>query len=104
MPDVETVARTDSGLASALRASVARLNRRLRNTRDADSPVGIGSVSVLALLMREVAQSIGDPARAERVKPPSMTRTVACPEAEDLVTRRPHPTDGRQVVIAISEA
>ena len=40
MPDVETVARTDSGLASALRVSVARLNRRLRNTRDADAPVG----------------------------------------------------------------
>jgi len=104
MPDVETVARTDSGLASALRVSVARLSRRLRNTRDADAPVGIGGLSVLALLMREGAQSIGELARAERVKPPSMTRTVACLEAEDLVTRRPHPTDGRQVVIAISEA
>ena len=104
MPDVETVARTDSGLASALRVSVARLNRRLRNTRDADAPVGIGGLSVLALLLREGEQTIGELARAERVKPPSMTRTVACLEGEDLVTRRPHPTDGRQVVIAISEA
>jgi DNA-binding MarR family transcriptional regulator len=104
MPDVETVARTDSGLASALRVSVARLNRRLRNTRDADAPVGIGGLSVLALLRREGEQTIGDLARAERVKPPSMTRTVACLEAEGLVTRRPHPTDGRQVMIAISDA
>ena len=104
MPDVETVARTDSGLASALRVSVARLNRRLRNTRDADAPVGIGGLSVLALLLREGEQTIGELARAERVKPPSMTRTVACLEGGDLVTRRPHPTDGRQVVIAISEA
>ena len=34
MPTVEKVARTDSGLASALRVSVARLSRRLRSERD----------------------------------------------------------------------
>jgi DNA-binding MarR family transcriptional regulator len=66
--------------------------------------VGIGGLSVLALLLREGELTIGELARAERVKPPSMTRTVACLEAESLVTRRPHLTDGRQVVIAISEA
>lgn len=103
MPDVETVARTDSGLASALRVSVARLHRRLRNTRDPDTPVSLGGLSVLALLMREGEQTIGELARAERVQPPSMTRTVACLEGEGLVSRRTHPSDGRQVVISISE-
>ena len=34
MPSVEKVTRTDSGLASALRISVARLQRRLRSERD----------------------------------------------------------------------
>ena len=33
-PSVEHVARTDTGLASSLRVSVARLSRRLRTERD----------------------------------------------------------------------
>ena len=32
-----------------------------------------------------------------------MTRTVTCLESEGLVQRRPHPTDGRQVVISLTE-
>ena len=40
----------------------------------------------------------------EKVKPPSMTRTVACLEEAGLVTRRPHDTDGRQVVVELTDA
>jgi DNA-binding MarR family transcriptional regulator len=43
-------------------------------------------------------------AEAEKVKPPSMTRTVACLEELGLVTRRPHDTDGRQVVVELTPA
>lgn len=38
----------------------------------------------------------------ERVQPPSMTRVVASLVDLGLVTREQHPSDGRQVIVAIS--
>jgi DNA-binding MarR family transcriptional regulator len=105
-PTVAQVSRTDSGLASSLRVSVARLNRRLRTEPGdpAEAPaVSAGSVAVLALLNRQQELTIGQLAQLERVQPPSMTRTVNCLEADGLVERHPHPTDGRQVVIRLSD-
>lgn len=90
-------------LATTLRDVIMRLNRRLRQSR----PVGdltITQVSVLnglelagALTPRELAES-------ERVQPPTMTKIVAKLEERGLVQRTPHPTDGRQVILAATEA
>src|ERR671933_369858 len=102
MPTVEKVARTDAGLASSLRVSVARLSRRLRSEHGSTLEVSIGGVSVLGHLYREGERTIGQLAGAERVQPPSMTRTVTCLEQDGYVERRPHPTDGRQVVVRLS--
>jgi DNA-binding MarR family transcriptional regulator len=44
-----------------------------------------------------------DIARAEAVKPQSMGATLAMMEAEGLVERQPHPTDGRQVLYALTD-
>lgn len=103
MPTVAGVAATDAGLASELRIGVMRLRRRLALERHPDNELSIGSMAVLGLLMRYGDQSIGDLARAERVRPPSMTRTVTCLEEGGYVLRRPHETDGRQVVVSLSE-
>ncbi|WP_240917094.1 MarR family transcriptional regulator [Nocardioides sp. HDW12B] len=103
-PTAEKVARTDAGLASSLRFSVNRLSRRMRTEDLDDTGVSVGGLSVLARLFRDGQSSIGQLAAAERVQPPSMTRTVSCLEAEGLVERAPHPTDGRQVIIRLSEA
>jgi DNA-binding MarR family transcriptional regulator len=46
--------------------------------------------------------SPGELAGHERVQPPSMTRVVVALEGMGLVTRSPHPTDGRQVVIDLT--
>ena len=102
-PSIEHVARTDAGLASALRVSVARLSRRLRNERDSRDELSIGQLSVLGVLYRSGECSIGELAALERVQPPSMTRTVNCLEEAGYVVRHPHETDRRQVVIALSE-
>ncbi len=102
-PSIEHVARTDAGLASALRVSVARLSRRLRNERDSRDELSIGQLSVLGVLYRSGECSIGELAALERVQPPSMTRTVNCLEEAGYVERHPHETDRRQVVIALSE-
>ena len=100
---VEKLARTDTGLAAALRLSVARLSRRLRSERDPDNELSVGQLSVLGVLAREGELSIGELASHERVQPPSVTRTVNCLEDAGYVVRGPHATDGRQVVIALSE-
>ena len=104
MPSVEKVARTDSGLASALRISVARLSRRLRSERDPDNELlPVGQLSVLGTLKRHGESTVGELAAVERVQPPSMTRTVNCLEQDGYVVRRKHESDGRQVVVALSE-
>ncbi len=97
------VARTDSGLASALRISVARLSRRMRSERDPDSELlSVGQLSVLGALLRHGPSTVGELAAFERVQPPSMTRTVNCLEEGGYVVRRKHETDKRQVVVALS--
>jgi len=104
MPSVEQIARTDSGLASALRISVARLSRRLRSERDPENELlPVGQLSVLGALKRGGERTVGELAALERVQPPSMTRTVNCLEEGGYVVRRKHETDGRQVVVALSE-
>lgn len=103
MPTVEKIARTDAGLAAALRVSVARLTRRLRSERDPHNELSVGQLCVLGALLRNGECSIGELAAQERVQPPSMTRTVHCLEDAGYVVRRPHETDRRQVVIALAE-
>ncbi|HET6625995.1 MAG TPA: MarR family transcriptional regulator [Nocardioidaceae bacterium] len=102
-PSIEKIARTDAGLAAALRVSVARLNRRLRSERDPQNELSVGQLSVLGALFRNGECSIGELATHERVQPPSMTRAVNCLADEGYVVRKPHDTDGRQVVVALAD-
>ena len=102
-PTAEKIARSDTGLASTLRVSMARLTRRLRTEDVDDLGVSPGQLGVLGVLLREGERTIGQLATTERVQPPSMTRTVSCLEDQGLVERAPHPTDGRQVLIRLSE-
>jgi DNA-binding MarR family transcriptional regulator len=102
-PSVESVTRTDAGLASQLRVSVMRLARRLRNERDPDNPLGVGAISVLGVLLRQGESTVGQLAAQERVQPPSMTRTVSCLVDDGYAVRRPSETDGRSTLIEISE-
>lgn len=103
MPTVEKVARTDTGLASELRMSVMRLRRRLSVERHPDNDLSLGAMAVLAGLYRHGDLTVGDLAARERVQPPSMTRTVKHLEAEGYVVRRPHETDGRVVVVELTD-
>jgi DNA-binding MarR family transcriptional regulator len=105
MPTVEKVVRTDAGLASELRLSVMRLRRRLANERHPDNELSLNQMAVLGCLFRNGgAMTVGELAGSERVQPPSMTRTVNCLERSGDVVRRPHETDGRQVVVQLSDA
>ena len=104
MPSVEKFARTDTGLASALRLSVMRLARRMRSERDPSSELlPVGQLSALGSLFRNGDRTVGELAVLERVQPPSMTRTVNCLADGGYVERRKDGRDGRQVVVALSE-
>ena len=102
-PTVQVASRTDSGLASELRFSVARLSRRLRNEREPDNPLSVAALSALGILFREGECTIGALAAHERVQPPSMTRTVNCLVEEGYAARRAHETDGRQVLVDLTD-
>jgi DNA-binding MarR family transcriptional regulator len=58
---------------------------------------------VLGILYRRGAMTVGEIAAQERVQPPSMTRTVNCLAEIGLVERQRHATDGRQVVVDLTE-
>ena len=103
MPSVTSVARTDAGLAAELRLSVMRLRRRLANERHPDNELSLGAMAVLGCLYRHGELSVGELAAQERVQPPSMTRTVNCLEDGGYVARRRHESDGRQVVVVLSD-
>ena len=102
-PTVEKAARTDAGLASQLRLSVMRLRRRLANERHPDNELSLNAMAVLGSLYRHGELTVGELATLERVQPPSMTRTVTCLEDLGHVRRRRHETDGRQVVVELSD-
>ena len=103
MPTVEKVARTDAGLAAELRLGVMRLRRRLATERHPDNELSLNQMGVLGVLARRGAMTVGELASAEKVQPPSMTRTVNCLEESGDVVKRPHETDRRQVVVELSE-
>ncbi len=103
MPTTASAARTDAGLAAELRLSVMRLRRRLAIERHPDNELSLGAMAVLGCLYRHGELSVGELAAHERVQPPSMTRTVNCLEDGGYVARRPHESDGRQVVVVLSD-
>lgn len=80
-----------------------RLARQLRFRRP-DSPVTLSQLSALATLTKYGAMTPGALAVRERVRPPSMTRVIASLADLGLVVRTSHPSDGRQVLVAVSDA
>lgn len=102
-PPVPTRRGSAVQVAVLVRDAITRLNRRLRQTR----PIGditIAQISALQSLDAAGALTPRELAEVERVQPPTMTRIVARLEERGLVQRTPHPTDGRQVILAPSPA
>jgi DNA-binding MarR family transcriptional regulator len=92
-----------TSIAVELRDAITRLNRRLRQTR----PLGditIAQISALLSLDAAGALTPRELADTERVQPPTMTKIVGKLEDRGLVQRTPHPTDGRQVILAPTSA
>ncbi|MFC7529527.1 MarR family winged helix-turn-helix transcriptional regulator [Actinoplanes sp. GCM10030250] len=89
-------------LAKTLRDAITRLGRRVRQAR----PIGdltFSQLSALTSLQLAGALTPRELADVERVQPPTMTKIVGKLEERGLVARTPHPTDGRQVILAATD-
>jgi DNA-binding MarR family transcriptional regulator len=99
---VATEPGTADELARTLREAILRLNRRVRQTR-AVGDLTFSQLSALTSLQLHGALTPRELADVERVQPPTMTKIVGKLEDRGLVARTPHPTDGRQVILAPTE-
>ena len=99
----KTSLRGDARLASALRVSLTRLNRRLRR-QAAGHSLTPTQLATLAAVERHPGVTPGELAEHEKMQPPSMTRVISVLVERGLVERTPHPTDRRQVTVTCTEA
>jgi DNA-binding MarR family transcriptional regulator len=76
----------------------------VRRVRAAAASQGLSltEASVMSRLAREGPATTAELARAEGIRPQSMGTTIAALEEVGMVERKPHPTDGRQVNIALT--
>jgi DNA-binding MarR family transcriptional regulator len=77
------------------------LVRRIRSAA-AGQELSLTEASVIARLARDGPATTAELARAEGMKAQSMGTTVAGLEESGLVERRPHATDGRQLIVSLS--
>jgi len=90
----------DADIADLVQA-IGLLVRRVRAAAGSHE-LSWSEAVVMGRLAREGPATIADLARAESVKPQSMGATIAALEEMGLVERKPHPTDGRQMNIALT--
>ena len=78
----------------------------LRGLRPVDERAGLTSarLSALSVLVFGGPHTLGDLARAEDVRPPTMSGIVDGLERDGLARRTPHPESARSVVVAATPA
>lgn len=89
-------------LADRLHSTAIHL---LRQVRVQDSATGLAParLSALSVLVFGGAMSLNDLARAEQVRPPTMSRIVDALESEGLIRRTVNQQDRRAVVLEATE-
>jgi DNA-binding MarR family transcriptional regulator len=101
-PDTDT---TLTDTAARLRLGIVRTARRMRQEAAAEvSGLTPTSTAALATIERHGPLTPSELAELERVKRPTVTRTLGCLEREGLVERTPDPGDGRSSLVSINAA
>lgn len=90
------------GLADQLHSAAIRLLRLVR-AQDTASGVAPARLSALSVIVFGGPVSLRDLARAEQVRPPTMSRIVDALEHHGLARRRTDPRDGRAVQVAATK-
>jgi DNA-binding MarR family transcriptional regulator len=101
-------AKTETTLTDAaarLRLGIVRTARRLRQEAAAEtSGLTPTSTAALATIERHGPMTPSELAELERVKRPTVTRTLGCLEREGLVERAADPSDGRSALVSVNAA
>jgi len=92
----------DLRAAAALRAGIARLNRRLRSQDEAGG-VGSTGLSLLGRLYRGGPSTASELAAREGLQPQSLTRTLQLLEERGLISRETDEDDRRRSTITIMD-
>ena len=96
------MARTRDLDVSDFAQTIGRLVRHMRAAA-AQHELSLTESAVLARLGRDGPATTAELARAENMRPQSMSAAVATLEERGLVERKPHPSDGRQTHIALTD-
>jgi DNA-binding MarR family transcriptional regulator len=89
-------------LAERLHSTAIRLLRLVR-VQDTATGIAPARLSALSVIVFGGPVSLRDLARAEQVRPPTMSRIVSALEAEGLARRRVNQQDRRAVLIETTE-
>jgi DNA-binding MarR family transcriptional regulator len=92
-----------SALAEDLRSLVGKLKRRLREQAN-PGDLTPSQVAVLLRLEKTGPATVSNLARAEGMRPQSMSSAIASLDAAGLVQGRPDPADGRQTIFSLTDA
>jgi DNA-binding MarR family transcriptional regulator len=95
-------AATAADLAAQLRTILSRLKRRLRE-QGGPGDLTPSQVSVLLRLEKDGAATVSALARAEGIRPQSMSSIVTSLQDAGLVRGFPDPNDGRKTLMSLSK-
>jgi DNA-binding MarR family transcriptional regulator len=84
-----------------LAQAIGLLVRRVRGAA-ASHELSWTESAVMARLAKDGPATTADLARAEAMKPQSMGTTIVALEEMGFVARKPHPTDGRQLIVELT--
>ena len=90
-------------LAREIRGLAGKLKRRLREQTDGGD-LTPSQTSVLLRLEKDGPATTSNLARAEGMRPQSMGAVIAALESAGLVQGAPHPHDGRQTILSLTDA
>jgi DNA-binding MarR family transcriptional regulator len=90
-----------SALAAELRATLGKFKRKLRE-HGGRSDLAPSQVSVVLRLERDGPAAVSTLARAEGMRPQSMSAIITSLLESGLVSGSPDPNDGRQTLISLS--
>lgn len=97
-PSVRPAHRDAFAVADRLHSAAIHLLRRVRR-EDAGAGLTAPQLSALSVIVFRGALTLGELARAEQVRPPTITHIVAQLQAAGLATRAPRPGDRRVTVV-----
>lgn len=92
-----------SALAEDLRLLIGKLRRRLRE-QGGQNDLTPSQTAVLLRLEKDGPATVSSLARAEGMRPQSMSSAISALEAAGLVSGAPDPDDGRQTIVSLTDS